>query len=78
MSRYLMDTNHVSGIWRGEPKLLDRINSMDGTVYLCAPVVGELWHMVYYSRRQAANIVELEILLGLFPILAYKVKNWLG
>lgn len=37
----------------------------------CTPVVGELWHMVYYSysRRQAENIVELEMLLSLSPIL---------
>jgi tRNA(fMet)-specific endonuclease VapC len=71
MSRYLMDTNHVSGLWRGEERLAERIRSFDGVVYLCTPVVGELWHMVYSSQRQAENIVELEILLSLFPVLAY-------
>jgi|GEM_PF-4517779 len=25
MSRYLMDTNHVSGLWRGEERLAERI-----------------------------------------------------
>lgn len=71
MERYLIDTNHISGVWRGEPSLLHKIDSFGGVVYLCTPVVGELWHMVYYSRRQAENIVKLEILLSLFPILAY-------
>lgn len=71
MSRYLMDTNHVSGVWRGEPILLDRIDAFEGTIYLCTPVVGELWHMVYQSRRQLENIAELEVLLSLFPILIY-------
>lgn len=71
MSRCLMDTNHVSAIWRGEPSLLSKVDVFDGIIYLCTPVVGELWHMVYYSRRQAENVVELEMLLSLFPILTY-------
>lgn len=61
---YLLDTNHASPIYKNDPRTHDwGIRAAGADVMLCAPSVGELWHMVFGSERIAANEVVLRQLL---------------
>ncbi|GBC91866.1 Ribonuclease VapC2 [bacterium HR15] len=72
MTRYLLDTNHVSAFWTQDAILRERINrALDAQYYLCTPSVAELWHMVFNSSRVAYNQARLEVLLQQFPILDF-------
>jgi predicted nucleic acid-binding protein len=72
MTDYLLDTNHVSGIWRNDPRITPLIHSYPaGTFAICLPSIGELWFMVHYSRRVAANRKRLTTLLHDFEIVGF-------
>jgi tRNA(fMet)-specific endonuclease VapC len=54
--RYLLDTNHASGLFRKLPNLQARVGSATGDAFLlCQPSIGELWFMVFNSSRVAEN-----------------------
>src|SRR5437870_4813157 len=54
--RYLLDTNHASGLFRKLPKPQAKVGLATGeTFLLCQPSIGELWFMVFHSSRVAEN-----------------------
>ena len=60
MTRYLLDTNHFSAVLRGEPDLEHRIHAApDDSFGVSVPSIGELWFMVYNSRRVESNAQQL-------------------
>ncbi|MCS6919682.1 MAG: type II toxin-antitoxin system VapC family toxin [Fimbriimonadales bacterium] len=72
MTRYLLDTNHVSAFWSQDAQLRARLSqTTDAEYYLCAPSVGELWFMVFNSARVEYNQARLEVLLQQFPVLDF-------
>jgi tRNA(fMet)-specific endonuclease VapC len=67
MTRYLLDTNHASTLWRKPEIVAERLRSLvDPRVGLCLPSIGELWYMVFNSARPESNQVELNDFLGGF------------
>ncbi len=69
MTRYLLDTNHISGVWKRDPRVLSRIDATsDGEFSLCLPSIGELWYMVFNSTQVARNEVGLVKLLDSFVV----------
>ena len=65
--RYLLDTNHASGLFRKLPKLQARVGSATGDAFLlCQPSIGELWFMVFNSSRIQENERDLLRFLGTF------------
>ena len=64
MTRYLLDTNHVSAISKGEPAVLARMASQpDAEFAVALPSVGELWFMVFNSAKIQKNAEQLDRLL---------------
>ena len=75
MSRYLLDTNHVSALLRGTHSLKDKLAIADNAQFaLCIPSVGELYYMVFNSARASENQSLLDALLQGFEILPYDMK----
>jgi predicted nucleic acid-binding protein len=75
MTRYLLDTNHVSAFWSQNDTLRARMSNVsDAEFNLCTPSVGELWHMVFNSTRVEHNMARLEVLLRQFPILDFDLN----
>jgi tRNA(fMet)-specific endonuclease VapC len=67
MTRYLLDTNHVSAILKRQPVILARIKATAQVdLGVPMPVIGELWFMVFNSGRIARNTGELEGVLSAF------------
>lgn len=63
MIEYLLDTNHASQLLRNDQRLLARLEALsDARVGLCRPSIGELWFMVFNSRRIAENTEKLTTL----------------
>lgn len=72
MTRYLLDTNHVSAFWAQDATLHEQMSRVsDAEYYLCTPSIGEMWHMVFNSTRVEYNRARLEVLLQQFPILDF-------
>lgn len=71
MTRYLLDTNHASALYKQLPQLTARINGSADAFYLCEPSVGELWFMVYNSTRVVENTARLETFLQSLQHLGY-------
>ena len=70
MTGYLLDTNHVSALLRGNTRLSDRIQvAEDAEFGVCIPTIAELWYMVFNSRRVEQNTQELTRLIG-------KLRTW--
>jgi len=69
-TNYVLDTNHASGIWRGDTKIIARIRATpDSTLHLCMPSVAELWYMVFNSTRVAENEARLHQFVAGFSVL---------
>lgn len=69
MTRYLLDTNHASRLFRDDQKLWIRVRTAaDAEFSFCRPSVGELWFMVLNSLRVQENRVKLEGMLRRFQI----------
>ena len=67
MTRYLLDTNHVSAILKNHPAVVARIQALPQAEFgVALPVVGELWFMVFNSARIAQNTTDLERVLSDF------------
>ena len=72
MTRYLLDTNHASVVWKNDAKLRARIeNTADAEFCLCLPSIGELWFMVMNSAQVERNEPLLEVLLNRFALLDF-------
>jgi len=69
--RYLLDTNHASPLANDVANLIDRFNRVGGELFLCQPVVAELWEGVFGSARQQENEAKLGRLLGALPVLGF-------
>jgi tRNA(fMet)-specific endonuclease VapC len=70
--RYVLDTNHASAFWLGRTPIVDRIESLArAELALALPSVGELWFMVYRSKRLAANRRGLMAILRDFTLLDF-------
>ena len=64
MTRYLLDTNHVSEIFKRQPGILARIRpSPQAEFGIPLPAIGELWFMVCNSARIAQNAADMERVL---------------
>lgn len=60
MTRYVLDTNHVSAVLKKHPPLLGRMQSAGNSDFgVTIPSVGELWYMVFNSARIQANTNDL-------------------
>ena len=66
MTRYLLDSNHASLLYREHPQLTQRFATESGDFFLCLPSIGELWFMVYNSTRVAENQARLHHFLDAF------------
>lgn len=67
MAHYLLDTNHVSAVFKQHAGIVNRIRSVaDSEFGIALPVIGELWFMVYNSARIAQNTKNLEMVLADF------------
>jgi predicted nucleic acid-binding protein len=65
MSRYLLDTNHVSGVLETKPSLQKRIEQARGAEFgTSMPSIAELWYMVMYSTRVLENTDRLNTVLN--------------
>jgi tRNA(fMet)-specific endonuclease VapC len=72
MTRYLLDTNHVSAIFKRQPEILARIRpSPQAEFSIPLPAVGELWFMVFNSARVAQNAADVERVLAAFTHYPY-------
>lgn len=69
MTDYLLDTNHAGRLLRDDRTLWARLEAMeDSRVGLCRPSIGELWFMVFNSRRAKENADRLNVLCSHFVI----------
>ncbi len=60
MTRYLLDTNHASALYKRHLPLTQKVSSSPDRFFLCEPSVGELWFMIYNSTRIAGNTARLD------------------
>ena len=75
MSRYLLDTNHASLLFRQLPSLRARVQAAQGSeLLLCRPSIGELWFMVYNSGKVRVNVKDLRDFLGHFRSIEFGAK----
>ena len=64
VNRYLLDTNHAARLLDERAPLWDRFANLDRQqVGISMPTIGELWFMVFNSRRAQPNRARLESLL---------------
>jgi tRNA(fMet)-specific endonuclease VapC len=64
MSRYLLDTNHVSAVLKNQP-IVQRMQSASGSDFgVSLPFIGELWFMVMNSARIQKNTTDLDTALS--------------
>ena len=69
MKRYLLDTNHFSAFWRGDARLLERLQQLeDAELGLSTPGLGEQWYMVFNSAQLARNYARMELIVQQFVI----------
>ncbi len=67
MTSYVLDTNHVSAIFKREKGLLEKISAAaDADFGIALPSVGELWYLVFNSTRIHTNAAEMDIVLAGF------------
>ncbi|MGH9338669.1 MAG: type II toxin-antitoxin system VapC family toxin [Acidobacteriota bacterium] len=71
MPSYLLDTNIVSALMRGERQVQERLlKENPGSVYLAQPVIAEVRYglaRLPRSRRRAARADRFELLAGAIP-----------
>lgn len=68
---FLLDTNHADKLLKRQSARL-RIETLgSGLISLCRPSVGELWFMIYLSRRVEENRRDLLSVLAAWPILEF-------
>lgn len=71
MASYLLDTNIVSALMRGEPKVQERLlQENPGSVYLAQPVIAEVRYglaRLPRSRRRAVLADRFELIAGALP-----------
>jgi tRNA(fMet)-specific endonuclease VapC len=69
MTRFLFDTNHASEYLKTSDRVKRRAQQHPADDFgFCAPVVAELWFMVYNSRRIEENRLKLERLILEFSV----------
>lgn len=68
MTGYLLDTNHVSAIYKDHQPFIARVQATAGAEFgISLPSMGELWFMVFNSARIRENSQRLtEMLRGDF------------
>jgi len=72
MTQFLLDTNHFSEIWKDRPSVTTRVRAIPAAhMAVSVPTIGELWFMVYNSRRERENRRRLTLLLRDFVVLNY-------
>jgi len=67
MSGYLLDTNIVSAYIKGDRQVERRLVEVECTIP--APVVGELYHWVFYPITNSERLNRLRSFLAVFPVL---------
>ena len=73
MTAYLLDTNHVSALFKRDSGIISRVErATEAEFGIGLPSVGELWFMVYNSQRIAANAAELDRILADFRLWGYE------
>jgi tRNA(fMet)-specific endonuclease VapC len=55
---YLLDTNIVVALWRGDKSVVEKIEVAD-TVYVPVIVIGELMYGAYHSDRLESDLVRI-------------------
>lgn len=72
IARYLLDTNHVSALWKDELPFVERYRGEPPAHFaISLPSVGELWFMVFNSGRIPLNRRRMKVLLGRFDLLDF-------
>jgi tRNA(fMet)-specific endonuclease VapC len=74
VTRYLLDTNHVSAIFQRRSPVIAKLQAAvtEGHEFaVCLPSIGELWFMVFNSARVAKNSGDLELILRDFTQVEY-------
>jgi tRNA(fMet)-specific endonuclease VapC len=72
MTRYLLDTNHVSAVFKSQLNLLNHPKAVAGDEFgVSIPGMGELWFMVYNSTRIAQNLAQMNAALAAFEWWAF-------
>jgi tRNA(fMet)-specific endonuclease VapC len=60
MTSYLLDTNHVSALFKNDLKVIGRVSASQIDRFgVSVPTIAELWYMVFNSSRVAANASRL-------------------
>jgi hypothetical protein len=61
MTSCLLDTNHVSALFKNDPKVIGRVSASQSDRFaVSVPTIAELWYMVFNSSRVARIQVGLE------------------
>src|SRR5690348_13823751 len=72
MTQFLLDTNHFSAVWSDEIAVTSRVRSFPAAhMAVAVPAIGELWFMVYNSRREREYRRRPALFLRDFTILDY-------
>ncbi|HMO26920.1 MAG TPA: type II toxin-antitoxin system VapC family toxin [Tepidisphaeraceae bacterium] len=70
---YPLETNPASPLLLGDPVTAAWAQRAGGEpIYLCMPSVGELWHMIFASRKVAENRTRLLQFLSGFSIIPFE------
>ena len=72
MSNYLVTTHHAVALWRNHPSLVARVAAaQDAALYLCQPVIGEMWYRIYNMPDREVSEKMLEEFITRFPMAEY-------
>ena len=75
LTRYLLDTNHAGRLLDERAALWGRIVGVDRQqLGVSMPTVGELWFMVFNSKRVRSNQARLESLLDQLRVWDFDAK----
>jgi predicted nucleic acid-binding protein len=72
MTRYLLDTNHVSADFKRQPEILARIKPSPQVEFgIPLPAIDELGFMIFNCARIAQNAADMERVLAAFTAYPY-------
>lgn len=81
MTPYLLDTNHCSLVFKGNPNVIQQLNVYGDTQVVTSVIVcGELVYMAHKSVQREQNLRHIEHLLNRLTIyhLDARVADWYG
>ena len=71
MRRCLLDTNHATLLADDAAPLLDRFHRVGGELFLCYPVIGEMWQSVFGGKKSTLNEANLHRIVAMTQPVAF-------